>query len=103
MEMTDILADYVSDDGGHVRIIARMKTKTGKVDGPDGLEHNGHYHASMIDVVADGKLVESLPLQTDLSHFSRRDTNELLGEIRAMRDNHADADEVVDELHSLLG
>lgn len=106
MERTELLAEYVTDEGQTVRIVARMTTRLGKVESPkddDGLDHFGKYQASSIRVLADGRLVEEIALTKELARFSQRDTNELLGEINALKDCHADADEVVGELHSLLG
>lgn len=103
MDRTDVLADYKSENDQQVQIIARKRTRTGTKPTPDGLDPAAHYHASSIDVLVNGHLVESIPLQHDLSHFSKRDTRTLLEEINALKDSRAEADEVIGELHTLVG
>lgn len=106
MHRFDVLADYVSDEGDRVRIVAKMCRKMGKRDGPDDLEHGALYEASSIEVrvgEGEGHVVEAVPLRKELAKFSQRATNDLMGEINALKDNGADADEVLGELHALLG
>jgi hypothetical protein len=103
MERMDVLADYHSDGSEHVRIIARRRVRTGTKPSPDGLEPEHRYHTTSIDVMSDGKLVRSLPLQHSLASFSQTDTERLMSEINALKDSHASAKEVVGELHTLLG
>lgn len=104
MNRQDILAEYVSDQGQHIRIVECVRGKTGvRETAGDDLEHAGRFMQSCIEVRADGKTVESIPLTTELAQFSRRDANNLLSEINALKDSGADPDEVIGELHTLLG
>ena len=103
MERMDVLADYLSENDHQVQIVARQRTRTGTKPTPDGLDPVAHFQAASIDVLEDGRLVESLPLQHGLSHLSKRDTRTLLEEINALKDSRAEADEVVGELHTLVG